>query len=431
MRNRRGKNDDLDAENAAHAPLTARHARGATRIGKAILPQDTGAAVDLNIEVLVGIDTAEQVWREFEVLADRTVFQGFDWLAEWYRCVGRRKNVTPVTVVGRSVGGASLFLLPLGVEDYLGARRLTWLGCELCDYNAPLLAFDFSDKLKPDQFGTIWKVITDRIRGNPLLRFDFVELQKLPEMIGAQRNPFLQLPVLRQSFSAHIATLKGDWAAFYASRRSSAGRKRDRWQLRKLEGRGGIQFVCAQDRDDIRRTIEELILRKRLNLRRIGMPDIFARSGNKEFYNAVLTNPRLQNNVHISRLDVGGTTVAAAVGLQFRKCYHLLITSYVAGDLSRFSPGRAHLRHLLKYSIDAKMDKFDFTIGDEAYKLPWCDIELRLFRYLEPVTIKGRCIVVLRRIIWWTEARVRRVSPLRWLLSNARKAILRAWHCYS
>src|SRR5437667_5237325 len=93
------------------------------------------------IDLVIHDDLAsvEQTWRQFEQCADCTVFQTFDWLAAWQRHIGLQENVAPAIVVGRQPSGEILFLLPLAVVP--GAvRRLTFLGCGLCDYNAPLLA---------------------------------------------------------------------------------------------------------------------------------------------------------------------------------------------------------------------------------------------------------------------------------------------------
>ena len=75
--------------------------------------------------------------------ADGTVFQTFDWLATWQRHIGARNGVRPAIVVGRD--GAGTHAVPAAAGGPHGAAlraSSTWLGSELCDYNAPLLARD-------------------------------------------------------------------------------------------------------------------------------------------------------------------------------------------------------------------------------------------------------------------------------------------------
>ena len=95
---------------------------------------------DIRITVHEDLSAIERDWRAFEPQADCTVFQSFDWLATWQRHIGARNGVRPAIVVGRDGAGTILFLLPLAVRPAGFARELTWLGTELCDYNAPLLA---------------------------------------------------------------------------------------------------------------------------------------------------------------------------------------------------------------------------------------------------------------------------------------------------
>ena len=49
----------------------------------------------------------------------------------------------------RDSGGS--LLLPLAIEPG-SVRRLTWFASDLCDYNAPLLAADFSRRVGTEQF---------------------------------------------------------------------------------------------------------------------------------------------------------------------------------------------------------------------------------------------------------------------------------------
>src|SRR5579885_1118209 len=96
------------------------------------------AAPGITLRVIVGLADAEAIWREFEQYADCTVFQLFDWLLHWRAHVGKYRQTIPVIVLAFSADAEILMLLPLAIEKRAGLRYLTWLGAELCDYNAPL-----------------------------------------------------------------------------------------------------------------------------------------------------------------------------------------------------------------------------------------------------------------------------------------------------
>ena len=82
----------------------------------------------------------EAEWRRFEAVAECTPFQSFAWLSAWQRHVGLRGGMKPAIAVGRYADGRTAIIMPLAVVSGRAVARLRWLGQELCDYNAPLLA---------------------------------------------------------------------------------------------------------------------------------------------------------------------------------------------------------------------------------------------------------------------------------------------------
>ena len=338
---------------------------------------------------------AENEWKAFEQSADCTVFQSFDFLAAWQRHIGMRNGTVPAIILGRDGDRPLLFILQFAIESRGLVRRLTWLGSDLCDYNAPLLDQSFSQHVDPERFVSLWQDVVKLLRADARFRFDCVDLQKMPETIGAQRNPFLALQVLAHPSGAYVAHLAGDWDRFYAAKRSSSTRKKERRQLKQLGEYGEVHFVDVQDRADRERTLETLLGQKSRSFAHMGVEDLFERPGYREFFRALVTDPNMHELTHMSRLDIGSTIAAANLGLRFRDCYYLIVSSYHDGEFSRFGPGRAHLNELLRHAIGRGFRSFDFTVGDEPYKRDWCDTELRLYDHLAAVTLRGRLVVAM------------------------------------
>jgi CelD/BcsL family acetyltransferase involved in cellulose biosynthesis len=387
------------------------------------VPASSDSGVRLEVHGELG--EVEQEWKAFEQHADRTVFQSFDWLAAWQQCIGARQGAVPVIVLGRDGDGQLLFILPLAIERRRLGRRLAWLASPLCDYNAPLLAKNFSDRMSAERFVLAWRDIIALLRADPRFRFDLIDLQKMPEAVGAQRNPFLDLAafdfqVLPHPSGAYVANLGRDWEQFYAAKRSSQTRKKERKQLKHLAEHGEVRFVELRDRDDIAATLATLISQKSRAFARMGVEDLFARPGYREFFVAIATDPGMRELIHVSRLDVGATTAATSVGLKFRDCYYLILSSYDAGELARFGPGRAHLHELLRDAIDGGFARFDFTVGDEPYKRDWSDTELALYDHLAAVTFRGWLVMALTSAFRRTKRFIKQ-SPTLWpVFSRAR-----------
>jgi D-aspartate ligase len=380
---------------------------------------------NLSLRIYSDLAVVEAEWRLFESVADCTAFQTFDWLATWHRHVGQRAGVRPVIAVGRFGDGEIAFMMPLCVVPERWVRRLCWLGQDLCDYNAPLLARDFSQRVPPHRFLAAWQELLAQIQCEPLLRHDWIEFEKMPQKVGAQINPFTYRGVTSNANSAHLTGLSDDWEKFYHAKRSSATRRRDRAKRRHMSEYGDIRFVNAVDADDARRTLETLMEQKSWSLARKGIADIFAPPGHREFYLDLASNPKTRHLVHISRVEIGPVCAAANLGIVFGDCYYHVLASFVDTEIAHYGPGALHLRELMAHAINLGLKRFDFTIGDEPYKLEWSDTELKLYDYTATVTwrvLPARWSSSVRRRI----KRFIKQTPLLWKLASQARAALGA-----
>ncbi len=374
----------------------------------------------IEIAVYENLPDVESDWRAFEQQADCTVFQTFDWLATWQRHVGARSDVRPAIVVGRA-GGDVLFILPLAIRKSRSARQLVWLGSDLCDYNAPLLAPQFSSRLGTRPFCEVWRHIVETLQTRPDLRYDLVHLEKMPAIVGAQPNPMLVLGVAANPSGAYSTPLAETWDAFYRAKRSSATRRRDRTKLRRLAELGALELVHPRDDKESLAALDMLVAQKSRALLQMGAGNLFARPGYLEFYRALATDPRTKPLVHISHLNCGPRVAAVNLGLTFRSTYYHLLASYDAGQISRFGPGAAHLHDLLHYAIDRGLKMFDFTIGDESYKRDWCDGTQKLYDHLSAATWRGMVVFVPGAAKLWLKRQIKQTPVLWKAFSAARK----------
>jgi CelD/BcsL family acetyltransferase involved in cellulose biosynthesis len=388
----------------------------------AVSPLEHLSGSGVSLRVVSDLAEAKDEWKAFEQRADHTPFQSFDWLMAWQRHIGAPRGTIPAIVLGRDGDGELLFILQLAVETHELTRRLTWLGSQLCDYNAPILASKFSGRMSAERFVLAWQDVLQHLRSDARLRFDLIDLQKMPDAIGTQRNPFLDLQVLPHPSGAYVANLDRDWEAFYAAKRSSATRKKERKQLKHLAELGEVRFVDVKERDDIARTLATLFSQKSKSFARMGVDDLFARPGRHDFFLAIATDPALRDIVQVSRLDVGAAMAATNVGLKFRDCYYLILSSYDDGEVSRFGPGRAHLHELLRHTIDGGLKRFDFTVGDEPYKRDWSDTELRLYDYLAATTLRGTLAVAMTMAFRRTKRFIKQ-SPILWRIFSKARAL--------
>jgi CelD/BcsL family acetyltransferase involved in cellulose biosynthesis len=125
-------------------------------------------------------------------------------------------------------------------------------------------------------------------------------------------------------------------------------------------------------------------------------------------------------------VDIGTTCAAANFAIVFGDCYYHVLSSYCDGRLTRHGPGTLHLRELLAHAIALGLRQFDFTIGDDPYKLEWSDLRVDLYDFSTAARWRGWPVSVLsavrRRlkrfikqtpIVWHLVCRIRAaVGPL-------------------
>jgi len=397
------------------------------------------APVALRLSFHDRLDVMETEWRLFERNADCTPFQTYDWLSRWHRHIGTGQGVQPAIVIGSFADGKTMFILPLGIDRSRGARRLCWLGQDLNDYNAPLIACDFSQHVSPDRFRAVWSELRARMQRDRLFHHDWIELAKMPQLIGSQMNPFFHLALATNPSGAHVAELGDDWTKFYSAKRSSATRRRDRVKRKRLADFGEISFVTSHDPSDAKDTLCILMDQKRRLLGHRGIPDMFARPGWREFFldvaeqttplsAATFTRDR-KLTVHIGRTQFGETCGATHLGVVFGGAYYHVLASYADGALAHYGPGALHLRELIANVIGLGLRRFDFTVGDEPYKLEWSDTHIKLGDYAAAATWRGvpPCVgsrlhrrvkrfIKQTPVVWRTALRLRaKLGPLlRW-----------------
>jgi len=383
------------------------------------------ASLGIDIDIVSDLASVEALWRAFQRDASCTPFQTFEWMSAWQRTIGSATGAEPV-VVTLHRHGRTAAVIPLAFQSRGFLRQVTFLGNALCDYNGPLLAPGFAKLFPPMLFLATWEEIKRRLYKR--YRYNLLVLDKLPERVADQRNPFLALPTFRNASGAHSMALGEDWETFYAAKRSSTTRRSDKAKRRKMEAYGAVNFVQASDAAAASRILETLIAQKTQWFGSRGIPVLFREPGVPQFFRELIT--AAPNLVHISELKIGDVCAAANFGLRFKGTYFHVLASHGEGPATRFGPGVLHLRELFQFAIQSGCRTFDFTIGDESYKSEWADKKTPLFDHVRGSGIAGSLLMaglaaksVAKRAIKNTPILWAAASRIRQRLLSARKQI--------
>lgn len=352
------------------------------------------AEPEVLLSVHEDLSSLATIWSSLEQSGDCTVFQTHAYVSAWFAHVGRQSGVTPCVVVGwdaedAGLGEGPLFIMPLALTRNALGTKLGWLAADVSDYQGPLLAKNFALRVRPGQFKALWRQVRE-----VLPHHDIVEMHAMPAKIGGQANPFMELGTLtRHASSAHMTRLGADWDSYYDAKRSSGSKKRDRQKRRKLEEHGETTLVTPTDVAVIAETVDALIAQKSASFARMGVANLFAKPGMRDFYMALATDAAAQGLIEVSRLEVGGKIAAANWGLSFKGRFHYVLTSYDAeAEFASRGPGMIQLMELMKRAAGTGHTEFDFTVGDEGYKADWCEIETFLYDYVEAASVLGLMI---------------------------------------
>ncbi len=365
-----------------------------TEPGPATLPRQRGRRVAASfperlarvagVAVYTSFEAAEPVWRAFEASATGTAFQSFDWLSAWHAHAGA--GTTPaIAVVSRQ--GEPLLLAPLGIERFMGLKRLVFMGGRMADYKAPLLAQDFAARVPAGQFPAMWRQIA-----RALPRHDFAMLTDQPVALGSPLapvcNPFAELGGGAAPDDAYVFDLPATFDEF-ALRYRPETRRIDRSKMRKLEAAGAVTFRFAETPDECVAMTAEILTRKAAQLAAQGINSIFDEPGYRDAYLALAALPVERGLLDVAELRLDGAFLSGSIGHRRQGRTTLMVHTYEAGTYARLSPGRLHLLKLLQASIARGDTVYDLSVGHLPYKESFCDMPMEMRNLVTGASLPG------------------------------------------
>ena len=321
------------------------------------------------------------LWCDFQKRAIRTPYQRFEWLNSWMETFGRRDGTEPLIVVGFE-GDTPRILLPLAIDRELGARRLTWLADDWCDYAMPLLAPELAETLTEADVAAIWHAVSEIAGGA-----DYLLLERQPLKLDGFDNPFARYDARPFTSKAYALRIGGDWDSFYERMHSTKSRRRLRDKEKRIKRCGEIVFRKLTGATEIHGAVTELLDWKVAQILERGAFNPFDDTTSDMFLAHVLTSA--PEFARFYAMEVGGKMVAAAIGLVDGKTISIFQLAYGPGPCARYSPGRILIHKVMKAAIEEGLEIFDFSLGDESYKLDICDIHVEMMQTSHAVTASG------------------------------------------
>ncbi len=344
-----------------------------------------------NVELMLwdSLSDAAAEWRRFEAQAVHSVFQRYDWLANWQEHVGSAYGIRPLVVAGK-IRESTAFIWPFGLHRRGPLCVASWLGAQNTNYNVGLW--------DPTYFASAstLKIETLLRRVGKDVGIDAFRLTNQPKMWLDTPHPLCQFASNVSCSTAYVTTLPGDFATFVSEKRSRSARKKLAKKLRRLEEAGPVEFSKASSPRDAEEALDALVEQRTLRQRRAGIPSVYNCDAFRKFTLSLLLEnlQKQQPAKEIYTLKVGGIIRATYVGGAQGSRYSCYANSFRDDDLTRFSPGTHLLMHVIEQAIKDGYGTLDMGIGEESYKTDWCSAE-DLFDTTVPISACGHPYAVM------------------------------------
>lgn len=167
-----------------------------------------------------------------------------------------------------------------------------------------------------------------------------------------------------------IVKIEGKWDDFY--HRLSKGLRQDiRTTLNKLRIMGEIRFEVSEG-NNLKIALDALFnFHKDRQIHKPGR-SIFESEKNRNFILDLTFTFAEKGWVEVSTLKLDNRIISVVLGHKANRVFYYCTPAFDY-SFSKYSLGKLHIFYLLKNCFEQGYDKFDFTIGDEPYKLRWAN----------------------------------------------------------
>lgn len=326
---------------------------------------------------LVGVDRAD---------LERSPFQRAQWLETWFGSFGRE---APSKVFAASIEdattGEAVFVLPLMVESRAGILRLTAWDGGVSDYNAPVLSKSFAPSR--DDMKHLW---SDLLHALP--RADVLELEKVPSVVGAIDNPLLAVDGVHPSrFARHALPMpeNGDFEALALTRFNPSHRRSLAKKRRKLQNKGRLEFGFVSGQEALP-LLDRILEWRAERFAEQAQPEEMQRVD--AFYRSLCGDTDIAK---VGRLTLDGRMIAGCFGTLTDRTFQLLAVAH-DGEFKNWSPGLLAIESSIALLCAQGATVYDFTIGEEPYKLAFGVEVERLYEVEAGLSLKGIVFLGLR-----------------------------------
>lgn len=331
--------------------------------------------------------SADQVASDWAYLEEACAISGYQtrrWVMPWLGKVGDALGRDPLFIMARDENGAPAALLVLTVRELAGLRIAAYAGERDSNVNMPLV--------RPDvrlDAGVIRRVLTEGARAAGVDVFAFANQ---PVEWRGTAHAMSSLPGQPSPSFLHSTELDPDPDAIPRNMNSSSVKK---WRrgVRLLGEFGPVRLLEARTRFEIDLVLEAFGNQKRHRLKEMGISTDQIEQIIRFIREAALAD---SPGMTLHALMAGERVAATSIGTLHAGRYHSMLNSYdLANEISRTGPNSIMMMHLLPHLVRQGVAEFDLGVGDDEYKVKWCNRKEAMFDTFFGATLRGKAYCLL------------------------------------
>ena len=335
-------------------------------------------------------------WRALETRGGATPFQTTVWFGTWMDTIGAAHGAEPLIVVIVDEAGTDRLLLPLVRRRLGGLLVVEFPDLGVADYNAPV--FDPELAHQSESWAAVWAAVRTALPAG-LVRFE-----KMPLTVEGSSNPLARLhdaaPIELQCFAVALPETFEAYRADVLDPKIARelGEKRRRYQNRSRQ-----VFGVVDNAADAERVFAALVAQRKARFAALGRAEILDDPVYHEFYRRLAVEHAADGFMVLSATEVLGEPAACSYAVRHGGRIVQLLSSTEENEWRRFSTGRLISDYTIEWAIEKGCDVFDFSIGDESYKLgfgarpaPMARLEVALSPRGWPVVWRSRLAAFVR-----------------------------------
>lgn len=317
-------------------------------------------------------------WEELSKKCDLTIFQNIDWLISWFEEILTKKKNSDSLIFLIYFEEKLIGIFPFELYVKFNFKILKSLGNPFCDYFDFLVDRDFVRFLNENKNSILNEI-------NKKLKLDIIYLENISEnsniinILG--RNKFKQ----HNYNSYYLKSLNNQ--TFIPNKLNNDNKR----QIKRLNKLGELKFIIEEDYVNRKLLLDYFFKHKEIQLNRTHNWNYLKDKKNTKFLQKILIKNKKS---HFSVLKLNNKIISMHIGFLENNRFFYIFPVYDS-NYSNYSPGNILLYKIINYFFKNNGKIFDFTIGDEKYKVKLANSKLRMFYFIKTYSLIGIIIKYL------------------------------------